>query len=80
MYFILPIFTKVETSPPHRDTALKEAPKKMKKVKKVELVEMRRDGEAVYSGPTLPPLSPGERAEVSADMASCFCRFCCRGP
>ena len=41
-------------------------------MKKVELVEMRKDGEAVYSGPTLPPLSPGERAEVSADMASCF--------
>ena len=49
-------------------------------MKKVELVEMRKDGEAVYSGPTLPPLSPGERAEVSADMASCFCRFAAEDP
>ena len=31
---------------------------------------MRGVGEPVYSGPTLPPLGPGERAEVEADMVS----------
>ena len=31
---------------------------------------MRGASEPAYSGPALPPLSPGERAEVEADMAS----------
>ena len=51
----------------HRDSEPQKSPKTKKKV---EAVEMRGVGEPVYSGPTLPPLGPGERAEVEADMVS----------
>ena len=53
--------------PLSKDIEPKRTPKAKKKE---ELIEMRKAGEPVYSGPTLPPLSPGDRGEVEADMAS----------
>ena len=55
--------------PPSKHQA--SEPKRALKVKeKAEAAKMRGASEPVYSGPTLPPLTPGERAEVEADMAS----------
>ena len=56
--------------PPSKHKA--SEPKRALKVKEKaeEAAKMRGASEQVYSGPTLPPLTPGERAEVEADMAS----------